>query len=728
MGSYEQRGEKKQKISFRNLHRNSFVPGTQILINGNIQETNKNIIKEDTSQNSGKFNINTENHYKNLKLKEKNLQKNSIKEEKNNSQNITIKEEDYQIKKNSQNKSLKKTNSRNSLMFNLKTETNQQYRKIKKNNKNQFYKKSNTPSKQSKMSFKETSNAKKLKRKNSFYNLKKDEDSSNPFLYKKKYLKSENFIAGHEFGRNLKNEDDYDFNKQIDSFKNFKKMDFVYKNKKKEKIDQKNVYQNYDRNKEFFKMMEKSSKNENIEESEKIEKKRDNRLFTFENIEENSIEKNKTPKKKIISEKKNFLKRTKNSLSNKIIQTRPSKSKSESPKKKFLKNLLKKKSLKIPETPLISGITIILLNNHGDEKFIGLNGIEIFKKNGKKIDLSKKSQIYLKIKKSQKTLKSSNPLRLLSNHITKDVNKHWICDFSKNYFSRILIDFEKSVEIGMIRIWNYNCSRIRANRGVRNLVILEKNVNRVLFYGEVKMATGSLIDSRKNFENILFTKDESVLKKIAKNDSFFEYWKNKKIKKNFLKDNLDKRFKKRPITRDKNSSRDSDMKSDMKNNYFLQQNFKKKESSDDTKLYSFLPNEIKDKKNDFLKTKILKFIILQTWDNKNEFCLKGFDFFDKENNLINQNDYTYKTNARYNYITKNEKNLNLQLKKKKTCFFHNVKIRKNIYRNKIQKLHENIANKIFLSFQKKKNLSKKYKKNPNYNKWKKIISKRYLFY
>ena len=655
--------EKKQKNSFHNVHRNSFVPrnGNDIFILENI-----------------------------TKAKEKNENK-----------------KDFQDL--------------------LKLKKDHRERKFRKNNKNLFYKKSETPSKKRRNSnFKETSNAKKLKRKNSFYELKrknslnelKDEQKNSiASMYKKKILKSENFIKkSKHYGKN----DDYDFNKKIDSFKNFKNIDFIYKNKKKEDNEVKNVYKKYDKNKEFFKEIENKEKkndmeNFNFEESEVVNNIRDNRLFTFENCDIIDIladEKKKTPKKnkKLYHQKKNFLKITKNSLSNKIFEKVKKKEKALSPKSEFLKTLLKKnKNLKIPKTPLISGLTLILLSNHGDEKFIGLNGFEIFTKKGKKIDLTQKAQIYLKIKKSQKTLKSSNHLRLLSNHITKDVNKHWICDYSKNNFSRILIDLEKSVEISMIRIWNYNCSRIRANRGVKKLVILDKNLQKVLFYGEIKMASGSLVDSKKNFENILFTQDPEILKKIGKYDTFFNFCKNKERNKNSLDKNLNKRFRKRPITRDKENDYES---SKSKNNYFLRQNFMKKEDVEkiDTKLYSFLPNQKKDCKKEFLKTKILKFFILQTWENKNDFCIKGFDFFDKENNLINPDNYIYKTNARYNYMIKNEKSLNILLKKKKPVFLTILKNEKTYIEIKFKNSQKISLIKFFSVFKNKKSSLKNIKK------------------
>ena len=58
----------------------------------------------------------------------------------------------------------------------------------------------------------------------------------------------------------------------------------------------------------------------------------------------------------------------------------------------------------------------------------------------------------------------------------------------------------------MIRIWNYNCSRIKAARGIKNIVILANN-KFPIFIGKIRKSSGSLRKGGKNHECILFTKD-----------------------------------------------------------------------------------------------------------------------------------------------------------------------------------------------------------------------------
>jgi len=68
----------------------------------------------------------------------------------------------------------------------------------------------------------------------------------------------------------------------------------------------------------------------------------------------------------------------------------------------------------------------------------------------------------------------------------------------------------------MIRIWNYNKSRLHSSRGVRELEILLDSVP--IFVGEIRRAPGLLTDPEQACEHILFTQDERVLQVIEEND------------------------------------------------------------------------------------------------------------------------------------------------------------------------------------------------------------------
>lgn len=68
----------------------------------------------------------------------------------------------------------------------------------------------------------------------------------------------------------------------------------------------------------------------------------------------------------------------------------------------------------------------------------------------------------------------------------------------------------------MIRIWNYNKSRIHSFRGAR-LVTCELD-GKMIFKGEITKAPGNTQDPAACCEIILFTDDEETLFAIDKND------------------------------------------------------------------------------------------------------------------------------------------------------------------------------------------------------------------
>lgn len=74
----------------------------------------------------------------------------------------------------------------------------------------------------------------------------------------------------------------------------------------------------------------------------------------------------------------------------------------------------------------------------------------------------------------------------------------------------------------MIRIWNYNKSRIHSARGAREISLILDN--KLIFRGELKKAYGNMsLKSSNNgnegpFEMILLTNDEQVLALISNND------------------------------------------------------------------------------------------------------------------------------------------------------------------------------------------------------------------
>merc|ERR1719336_1666796 len=68
----------------------------------------------------------------------------------------------------------------------------------------------------------------------------------------------------------------------------------------------------------------------------------------------------------------------------------------------------------------------------------------------------------------------------------------------------------------MIRVWNYNKSRLHSSRGVQDMEILLDGVP--IFVGEIRRAPGVLTSPEEACEHILFTQDEGVLQAVEEHD------------------------------------------------------------------------------------------------------------------------------------------------------------------------------------------------------------------
>ena len=74
----------------------------------------------------------------------------------------------------------------------------------------------------------------------------------------------------------------------------------------------------------------------------------------------------------------------------------------------------------------------------------------------------------------------------------------------------------KNTQIAMIRLWNYNKSRIHSYRGAR---LVDINLDgKSIFKGEIRKAPGNTKDPEQCCEIILFTEDDAILEMIDAND------------------------------------------------------------------------------------------------------------------------------------------------------------------------------------------------------------------
>ncbi|EDV28369.1 uncharacterized protein TRIADDRAFT_53958 [Trichoplax adhaerens] len=180
-------------------------------------------------------------------------------------------------------------------------------------------------------------------------------------------------------------------------------------------------------------------------------------------------------------------------------------------------------NFEIPTLPSGQQLIINILSTWGDKHYVGLNGIEIFARNGQPpsiLDISADPADINILPGYNK-----DP-RVVSNLIdgvykTRDDMHQWLAPFTpgKNHFITIL--FDKRETVAIIRLWNYNKSRIHSNRGARRVEIFLDGYK--IFDGEIARAIGGALGGTASFgDTILFTTDEDVLENISQFDHSFD--------------------------------------------------------------------------------------------------------------------------------------------------------------------------------------------------------------
>ena len=101
-------------------------------------------------------------------------------------------------------------------------------------------------------------------------------------------------------------------------------------------------------------------------------------------------------------------------------------------------------------------------------------------------------------------------------YFTNDDFHAWLTPFTQGDDHTISISLPATTKISMIRIWNYNKSRIHSFRGARLLTChLDDNL---IFRGQIARAAGNTKDPSQCCEIILFTTELEILRQIDAND------------------------------------------------------------------------------------------------------------------------------------------------------------------------------------------------------------------
>ncbi|EPY79533.1 hypothetical protein CB1_000916014 [Camelus ferus] len=178
---------------------------------------------------------------------------------------------------------------------------------------------------------------------------------------------------------------------------------------------------------------------------------------------------------------------------------------------------------KIPVLPYGQHLVIDIKSTWGDRHYVGLNGIEIFSSKGEPV----------RIANIQADPPDINILpaygkdpRVVTNLIdgvnrTQDDMHVWLAPFTLGKSHSISMDFMHPCQVALIRIWNYNKSRIHSFRGVKDITMLLDA--QCIFQGEIAKASGTLTGAPEHFgDTILFTTDEDILEAIFCSDETFD--------------------------------------------------------------------------------------------------------------------------------------------------------------------------------------------------------------
>lgn len=150
----------------------------------------------------------------------------------------------------------------------------------------------------------------------------------------------------------------------------------------------------------------------------------------------------------------------------------------------------------IPVLPQGQTLVISILSTWGDRHYVGLNGLEVFSATGEPVKPS---------------LISANPPdinilpaygkdpRVVANLIdgvnrTQDDMHLWLAPFTPGRRHVIELELGRVHRLAMVRIWNYNKSRIHSFRGAREVEMCLDG--RCIFRGEIAKASGTLSGGR----------------------------------------------------------------------------------------------------------------------------------------------------------------------------------------------------------------------------------------
>ncbi len=167
----------------------------------------------------------------------------------------------------------------------------------------------------------------------------------------------------------------------------------------------------------------------------------------------------------------------------------------------------------VPNLPCGRRLQLDILSTWGDVYYVGLTGIEVFDDRGVRLPIAPDSitanpRDVNVLKGYGRDPRTVDKLVDGVNRTTDDLHM-WLAPFTQGAHHTVALDFGESKTISMIRVWNYNKSRIHAHRGAQDVTI-ELDGERV-FAGTIAKATGLTEGAEEAAEHILFTTEEPII-------------------------------------------------------------------------------------------------------------------------------------------------------------------------------------------------------------------------
>ncbi|KAJ8245822.1 hypothetical protein GJAV_G00260670 [Gymnothorax javanicus] len=195
----------------------------------------------------------------------------------------------------------------------------------------------------------------------------------------------------------------------------------------------------------------------------------------------------------------------------------------EEPEEDALSESERDEEFEIPVLPRGQRLVINILSTWGDRHYVGLNGVEIFSSSGEPVI---PAHIHADPPDINVLPAYGKDPRVVTNLIdginrTQDDMHLWLAPFTPSRTHVVIIDFQSPCVVAMIRVWNYNKSRIHSFRGVKDVEMLLDG--RCIFRGEIARASGNLSGALEQFgDTILFTTDDEILEAMSQFDETFE--------------------------------------------------------------------------------------------------------------------------------------------------------------------------------------------------------------